>query len=177
MFTTWKRFDRWLDSHCPLLALIVILIVLRLPNFFEPYWYGDEGIYLTLGTAMRQGEHLYAQIIDHKTPLIYYLAMVPNQYYFRLLNLGWMIGSLILFNHLAKKLMKKPAAIFASGLFMLFTTMPWFEGHIPNGELFMIGFVLMGAYFFIQTNFFQSFFSEKTTEKKLSVGESINLLL
>jgi hypothetical protein len=87
LFNWFKKIDIFLDKHTWLLLLFVLIIVLRLPNFFEPYWYGDEAIYLTLGTALREGGQLYTTIIDHKTPLIYYLAMVPNQFYFRILNL------------------------------------------------------------------------------------------
>ena len=91
LISFFKKIDRFLDRQTLLLLLLVLIIILRLPNFFEPYWYGDEAIYLTLGNALKQGGQLYTTIIDHKTPLIYYLAMVPNQLYFRVLNLCWML--------------------------------------------------------------------------------------
>lgn len=53
---------KWL---CVLMALVVIL---RVPSFFEPYNYGDEMIYLTLGQGMRQGLTLYKDIHDNKPP-------------------------------------------------------------------------------------------------------------
>ena len=43
-------------------------LILRLPSLFEPYWYADEGIYLTIGNALRRGEILYSQIHDNKPP-------------------------------------------------------------------------------------------------------------
>ena len=48
-------------------------------------------IYLTVGEGINQGKILYKDIVDHKTPVIYYLARVPNQLSFRLLLTAWMI--------------------------------------------------------------------------------------
>ncbi len=168
MLKKWfKKIDRRLDLNLPILLLLLLIIILRIPNLFEPYWYGDEAIYLTLGNSLRQGAKLYTEIIDHKTPIIYYLAMVSTQLNFRILNLAWMLVSTVLFYKLAKKLfIGKFGAVTASFLFVIFTTLPWFEGNIPNGELFVIGFVLAGAYLLSFTNYFKHFFKEKINRKK-----------
>lgn len=87
-----------------------VFIILRLPSLFEPYWYGDEGIYLVLGQAIRKGLTLYSQIHDNKPPTLYYLAaiartvfgfrlllavfMVPTIYYFYRLSLHFLIKKL-----------------------------------------------------------------------------------
>ena len=73
------------------MLLLLLLLVLRLPNFSEPYWYGDEGIYLTIGQALNKGYRLYSEIVDHKTPLIYVFAQTGSQLYFRLLLVFWMV--------------------------------------------------------------------------------------
>ena len=147
-----KRFDKWLHSHLFLLLALTLLLALRIPNFFEPYWYGDEGIYLTIGNAIRNGERLYTEIVDHKTPIIYYLAAVPNQFYFRLLTLGWMVVSTIAFYAVAGKLLKKQLPVVISTfIFVFLTSVPWLEGNIPNGELFVMGFVLVGAWLMLET--------------------------
>lgn len=138
----WNQLHAWANKHEYLFALWTLLILLRLPNLVEPYWYGDEAIYLTIGTALRHGLKLYAQIIDHKTPLIYYLAAVPNQLSFRVLLISWMIVTTGFFHHLAKKFMPEFWAFGASLIFVLLTSLPAFEGHIPNGELFVMGFIL-----------------------------------
>jgi hypothetical protein len=159
MLVTLKKIDTWLHRHLPLLLILCFLIVLRLPNLCEPYWYGDEGIYLALGNAMRHGERLYLEIIDHKTPLIYYLAMVPSQLHFRILLMVWMLVTTVAFYYLAKALLKRPVATWISTfLFMLFTTLPWLEGNIPNGELFVMGFVLVGGWIFSRTQVWQNLF-------------------
>lgn len=138
-----------------LLILLFIVVLLRLPSFSEPYWYGDEGIYLTIGNALKNGARLYVDIVDHKTPIIYYLAMVPNQFAFRVLLLGWMLVTTSLFYYIAWKwLQTKWPVIIASLVFVLLTTLPWLEGNIPNGELFVMGFVLAGAAIFTKSKFF-----------------------
>jgi hypothetical protein len=164
--TPWQRvlkLDRFLDYHAPLLFLLLLLFILRLPNYFEPYWYGDEGIYLTIGTALTHGRELYAEIVDHKTPLIYFFAQVSDQLYFRLLLTAWMLLSTVLFYALACRLHgERLSATLATLVFVVFTTLPWFEGNIPNGELFVIGFVLLGGVLMLKSTLFQRFLSTNT---------------
>ena len=146
-----KLFDR----QGPLLVLLSILLLLRFPNLFEPYWYTDEGIYLTVGQGIKHGRRLYTGIFDHKTPIIYYLATVPNQFWFRVLNIGWMTVTTVFFYRLAKKLLADKTWSWVSTLvFVLFTSLPLFEGNIPNGELFAMGFVLAGANLLVDTDHF-----------------------
>jgi hypothetical protein len=159
------KLDQKCETNLEIIVLWFISLILRIPNFFEPYWYGDEAIYLTLGTGLRNGLRLYTDIIDHKTPIIYYLAMVPNQFYFRLLNFFWMIITTTLFYLFAKKLFKNTQkAFFSSLIFILLTTLPWFEGHIPNGELFVMGFVMVGLNFLSKTKLFENFFDKQSDD-------------
>jgi len=156
---------RLLEPKSILFGLLLLLTILRVPNFAEPYWYGDEGIYLTIGNALREGGKLYTTIVDHKTPLIYYLAMVDNQLQFRILLYSMMLLTTTAFFALCRTIFGrlKPAAI-ATLLFVIFTSLPWFEGHIPNGELFVISFILYGAWVLLQTPTVQTFFQLKKTK-------------
>lgn len=150
MLNKLKELDGWLDRVIPILILILIVMILRIPNFFEPYWYGDEGIYLTIGHALKHGGSLYATIIDHKTPLIYYFAMVPSQIWFRVLNLFWSGLSVVLFYCLANRIFRNLKIVYLASLaFAVAVTTPIFEGNIPNGELFVLGFVLLGGLMFV----------------------------
>ncbi|MEO8581263.1 MAG: hypothetical protein ABI425_01645 [Patescibacteria group bacterium] len=151
-----RKIYSFLLHHEVIILLLAFLILLRIPNLFEPYWYGDEGIYLTVGAAMRQGLHLYAQTLDHKTPLIYYLAMVPSQFWFRMLLMAWMLVTTTFFYLLTKNLkFRKAQQYISTFFFIIFTTLPWLEGNIPNGELFVMGFIMVGAWVFSRTQFFQ----------------------
>jgi len=173
---TLKKIDKFFDQQTALLLSLFLLVMLRIPNFFEPYWYGDEAIYLAVGNALNQGGKLYTTIIDHKTPLIYQFARVPNQFYFRLLNLVWMILATVLFWLFAKKLFKKEIPSFiATSMMVLLTTLPWLEGNIPNGELFVFGFVILGAFLFTHTKIWQNFFAKKISWPKSKIKESLLL--
>ncbi len=171
-----KKIDVFLDKQTALFLNLFLLVILRIPNFFEPYWYGDEAIYLSVGNALNQGGKLYTTIIDHKTPLIYQFARVPNQFYFRLLNLGWMLIATTFFYLFAKKLFKKELpSFFATLIMVLLTSLPWLEGNIPNGELFVLGFVIVGAFLFSKTQVWKNFFTEKIEYPKKSIKESLLL--
>ncbi len=125
--------------------LALLQIIFRFPACFEPYWYGDEGIYLTLGQAINRGSVLYKDIIDHKTPVIYYLATVGTQHNFRFLLLGMMIAASTAFFWTLRKLTHKPlVSLLGAVVFSVITALPWYEGLIPNGELFVMSFVLVG---------------------------------
>ncbi len=164
-FRTQLR-KRLLEPKGILFILLLLLTILRVPNFAEPYWYGDEGIYLTIGTALREGGKLYTTIVDHKTPLIYYLAMVQDQVQFRVLLYGMMLLSTSAFFVLCRALFGRlKTATIATLLFVIFTSLPWFEGHIPNGELFVICFVLYGAWLLLQTSIVRAFFQTEQGTK------------
>lgn len=141
-----RRLNDWANRHEVILLFWTLILFLRAPNLAEPYWYGDEAIYLTIGVALKNGAVLYRDIVDHKTPLIYFLAMVPSQFWFRILAIVWSLVSTSLFFWIAKRWLKRWAALLATLVFVIFTCLPWLEGHIPNGELFVIGFVLAGIW-------------------------------
>ena len=67
--------------HVPnwLVIILAVVIILRIPTFFEPYSYGDEMIYLTLGEGMSQGIPLYSGLHDNKPPLLYILAAISGR--------------------------------------------------------------------------------------------------
>ena len=154
----WKRKE---VCHPFLAFLLFIVLLLRLPNFFEPYWYGDEGIYLTIGNGIRAGQHLYVDIVDHKTPLIYYFASVGGQLNFRILLVTWMLITTIAFYRFSERIFKnKYSTYIASLFFAVFTTLPLFEGNIPNGELFVMGFVCFGLWMLSYTKYFDGLLSE-----------------
>ncbi|MBP9819734.1 hypothetical protein KBC79_03270 [Candidatus Woesebacteria bacterium] len=158
--TFWQkfvRFDHWIEQYRGVAIFLSLVVILRIPTFFEPYWYGDEGIYLTIGNALNQGKILYAEIIDHKTPLIYLFAQTGNQLSFRVLTLIWMVATTGFFIGMARKLItNRFAQAMAILFFIAITNTPPFEGTIPNGELFVMGFVLAGAFLILQTKFWSA---------------------
>jgi len=130
-----------------LVIVLILVIFLRIPSLFYPYSYGDEGIYLTLGQAVRQGLTLYRHIHDNKPPLLYLLAAISGSlFWFRTILMVWSLGTIVIFWRLGRCLFEdKTRPVFLSTiLFALLTTLPLFEGNIANAEIFMILFILAG---------------------------------
>jgi len=130
---------QFVKKHRFVLILSLVFIILRLPSLFEPYWYGDEGVYLVLGQAIRKGLVLYNQIHDNKPPTLYYLAAISQTVFgFRLLLALWMIPTIYVFHRLSKKLLPIRLSRLATLLFLVITSVPLFEGNIANSEIFML---------------------------------------
>ncbi|MDD3998692.1 MAG: hypothetical protein PHR98_01140 [Candidatus Shapirobacteria bacterium] len=118
----------------------ILFFLLRFPSLFEPYWYGDEGIYLALGQAIRYGLLLFKQIHDNKPPTLYYLAALARTVFgFRLLLFLVMIPTIYFFYRLSQKFLKsKILSQVSTLLFLVLTSIPLFEGNIANAEVFML---------------------------------------
>ena len=149
--------------HTPtwLFILLIIVFVLRIPSFFEPYAYGDEMIYLTLGEAIRRGIPLYSEIHDNKPPLLYVMAAIAgNLFWFKALLTLWLLTTVFIFWKLTEVLFpqNRRAQKIATIIFALLTTLPLLEGNIVNAELFMIGPIILG---------FVILLSQKLTQKNL----------
>lgn len=128
-----------------------IFFLLRLPSLFEPYWYGDEGIYHVLGSGIRNGRLLYEGVWDNKPPLLYftYALAGADQFYIRLLSAIFGVLSLIAFYFLCKLLFegKKSSkhAAYATALFGILFATPVVEGNIANAEnLMLLPIILAG---------------------------------
>jgi hypothetical protein len=132
-------------------VILFLTLLLRIPSFFEPYYYGDEMIYLNLGEGVRQGQVLYKEIFDNKPPLIYLTAAAAGSlFWFKVILAFWNIATIVIFWNLARILFEKNERLqkIATVFFALLTTLPTLEGHIVNAELFMIGPSLL-AFFFL----------------------------
>src|SRR5260221_5506199 len=124
-----------------LLATFFGFFLLRLPSLFEPYWYGDEGIYEVIGYAMRHGRILYSGIWDNKPPLLYliYALFSGDQFGAKLASLLVGVLSVVVLYFLAKKrLVKRLHVYIATGFFTVLFGIPLLEGNIANAENFML---------------------------------------
>lgn len=151
-----KRVKQFLNEtlHTPtwLAGLILVVLLLRIPTFFEPYSYGDEMIYLTLGEAARRGWTLYKDIHDNKPPLLYLTATIAgNLFWFKAILAVWHVGTIYIFWKLSTKLFPKKQRLqqISSVIFALFSTFPLLEGNIANAENFMIGPIMLAFYFLL----------------------------
>lgn len=133
-----------------LLIISLVFFFLRLPSLFEPYWYGDEGIYQTIGIALRDGKILYREIWDNKPPLLYivYALFSADQFSIRFLSLIFGISSIIafflllssLFSSFLKENAKKSQKLqfIITFIFSILFAIPLLEGNIANSENFMM---------------------------------------
>lgn len=134
-----KRLFGWIEKNEWLILILLLVVILRIPSLFEPLWYGDEGIYLVLGQALRKGLVFYRDIHDNKPPLLYLLAAIAgNVFYFRLILMVWFgIATTVFFKLMQAVLPKKKLAWYGTTLAMiLLTTM--FEGNVANAEIFIV---------------------------------------
>jgi 4-amino-4-deoxy-L-arabinose transferase-like glycosyltransferase len=156
-------------THIPvwLAIFLAIIIVLRIPTFFEPFSYGDETIYLTLGQGIKQGLTLYQDVYDNKPPLLYLVAaLAGNVFWFKAILAFWNIITIVLFWHLAKTFFPKNERVskIATVIFGILTTIPLFEGNIANAEVFMIGPIILALYLL---------FSKKLDFKNIFIAGSL----
>lgn len=129
------------------LILILIFLLLRLPSLFEPYWYGDEGVYLVLGQAIRKGIVLYKNIHDNKPPILYFLAAFSHTVFgFRLLLMAVMAPTIYFFHRLSHYFLSEKKSKIATVIFLILTSIPLFEGNIANAEVFMLLPTILGVY-------------------------------
>lgn len=150
------KLPRWL------LAILALVFILRIPSFFEPYYYGDEMIYMTLGEGVRQGQVLYKDLHDNKPPFLYWTAAIAgNLFMFKVILAFWNLATIIIFWKLADYFMQKNinGTKVATLIFSLLTTLPLFEGNIANAELFMIGPTILAFYILLKSkNSFKNLF-------------------
>ena len=131
-------------SNKALIIIVSLTFLVRVPSLFEPLWNVNESIYLTIGQEINRGGLLYADVFDHKTPGIYYLAawslkiLGGTLWSFKFLLTIWLIPTLVAFYFLAKHLFDKKTAVFSVLTLAILTSIPILEGNIVNSEILMI---------------------------------------
>ncbi len=143
----WSKLKVGIEKYEGLILILLLVAVLRIPGLFEPNWYADEDIYLTLGQGLRKGLVFYRDIHDNKPPLLYLVAAVAGSVmWFRLILMVWNLINVVLMWKLAERLIKsKWLVVLVAGVFGIFTSIPLTEGNIANGEVFMIMPVTAGV--------------------------------
>src|SRR5579872_491115 len=124
-----------------LLITSFFFFLFRLPSFFEPYWYGDEGVYEVLGFGMRHGRLLYQGIWDNKPPLLYliYALFDGNQPYVKFFSFVVGLLAVYAFFALSNLLFQSKKAVYTTTIiFTLLLGLPFLEGNIANAENFMV---------------------------------------
>src|SRR4030066_1412708 len=98
-----------MKKHYLLLASILfVTFILRFPSLFEPFWYGDEGIFAAVGRNLNHGGVLYQTAWDNKPPMIYltYAAIFKlfgvSMFWLRLATLAVVLATAVALYEIAK---------------------------------------------------------------------------
>lgn len=152
-----------------LLVSSLVFFIFRFPSLFEPYWYGDEGVYQAIGIALRNGRLLYRGIWDNKPPFLYTLYSIFNsdQFLIRLASLIFGVATIIIFYHLAQRVFeKRKTSAMTTLIFTLLFALPLLEGNIANAENFMLLPIVSGALILTHIN---SSILQRSQNKNLSL--------
>lgn len=140
-----KLFKDNLNKHYLALAIILFSIfIFRLPSLYEPYWYGDEGIFAAVASNLNQGGVLYQTAWDNKPPMIYltYAAIFKtlgvSMFNLRIVTLIIVMATAAAIYEIAIKTLGKKRALTAAFLFGLLTSLRLIEGNLSLTEIFMI---------------------------------------
>src|SRR5690606_4895586 len=135
----------------PLALIMLAAVLLRLPAFFQPPWYMDEGIFASIAHAWGQGEALYTGAWDNKPPgifAVYRLGWLTGleMTAVRLLDLGAMLATITLVYVMAVRTAGRTGGVVAAAVAGVLLGLPTIEAHIANTESFFIPFTALGMY-------------------------------
>lgn len=146
------------NKHLTTLTVILALtLVLRIPTFFEPPWFFDEGIYSLIARENLLGRELYSEIWDHKPPFLFYIYAL-GELINRITGLSAPFGAkilagvsvittqIILYKISQQVFKKKHIRLIPPLIYGLLTSLPFWEGFMANGEVLMTPFSLAALY-------------------------------
>lgn len=134
-----------IHTHYLVLALILFTTFLfRLPSLFEPFWYGDEGIFAAVARNLNFGGVLYSTAWDNKPPMIYltyeaifkYLGV--SMFSLRLVTAIVVLATCATIYEIAQAVLGTKRALLAAFVFGLLTSLRVVEGNLALTEIFMI---------------------------------------
>ena len=143
-----------------LLALILFLTFLfRFPSLFEPFWYGDEGIFAAVANNLNQGGILYQTAWDNKPPMIYltYAAIFKffgvSMFWLHLVTIIVVLTTAAVIYEIAQKIIGTRRALVVTFVFGFLTSLRIVEGNLALTEIFMILPVSLAMFLIVKRNF------------------------
>ncbi|HLA03740.1 MAG TPA: glycosyltransferase family 39 protein [Patescibacteria group bacterium] len=154
------KFFKKFNKHYLILGLILFAtFLLRFPSLFEPFWYGDEGIFAAIGRNLNLGGTLYQTSWDNKPPMIYltYAAIFKlfdvSMFWLRLTTLAFVLATATAIYEIARQVFGKNRALLATIIFGVLTSLRIIEGNLALTEIFMILPITLAMLFVIKRNF------------------------
>ncbi len=151
---------RIMNKNYLLLGLILFLIFLfRFPSLFEPFWYGDEGIFAAVANNLNHGGVLYQTAWDNKPPMIYltYAAIFKffgvSMFALRMVTAVLVLAVAVVIFEIAKEVIGERRALIATFLFGLLSSLRLLEGNLALTEIFMLLPISLAMFWAIKRNF------------------------
>ena len=130
--------------HLILTAILFGIFLLRFPSLFEPFWYGDEGIFAAVARNLNQGGGLYQTAWDNKPPMIYltYAAIFKffgvSMFWLHLGTAVVVLATAATIYEIAQATIGTRRALAAAFIFGFLTSLRLIEGNLALTEIFMI---------------------------------------
>ncbi|TAL38889.1 MAG: hypothetical protein EPN89_20450, partial [Methylovulum sp.] len=130
--------------HLILAGILLLTFILRFPSLFEPFWYGDEGIFAAVARNLNLGGTLYATAWDNKPPMIYltYAAIFKffgvSMFWLHLTAAVTILATAVMIYEIAQGLLGEKRALIATAVFGILTSLRLIEGNLALTEIFMI---------------------------------------
>lgn len=130
--------------HLAFALILLIIFLLRFPSLFEPFWYGDEGIFAAVARNLNLGGTLYQTAWDNKPPMIYltYAAIFKffgvSMFWLHLTAAVVVLATAAAIYEIAQATIGERRALVASFIFGFLTSLRLIEGNLALTEIFMI---------------------------------------
>ena len=127
------------------LALILFIIFfLRFPSLYEPFWYGDEGIFAAVARNLNLGGVLYQTAWDNKPPMIYltyagvFKFLGVSMFSLRLVAIAAVLATAAAIYEIAQATIGGRRALVAVFAFGFLSSLRIVEGNLALTEIFMV---------------------------------------
>lgn len=151
-FHASERVEHLRYGGYPLLGVLAVSLLWRLPSWWDPPWVNDEGTYFAVAQAMAHGYRLYADVWENKPPGLYLLYIAVYHLFgvsllaVRLLSTLAVAVIVILTFCLACRVAGRIASLTAALLCGLLFGVPFLEGTTGNAEVFLAALTASAAY-------------------------------
>lgn len=149
-----------IEKYYIVFALILFSIFLfRLPSLYEPFWYGDEGIFAAVARNLNQGGVLYKTAWDNKPPMIYltYQAIFAtfgvSMFWLRLVTMVAVMATASVIYEIGEAVFSKKRALVAAFAFGFLSSLRIVEGNLALTEIFLVLFTSLAMLFVIKRKF------------------------
>ena len=141
-------------------ALILFVIFLfRFPSLYEPFWYGDEGIFAAVGRNLNLGGVLYQSAWDNKPQMIYltywgiFEFLGVSMFSLRLIATVVVLSTAAAIYEIALSVTHKNRALVVALVFGFISSLRIVEGNLALTEIFMILPICLAILVAIKRNF------------------------